>query len=457
MPDGKRREAGGRDMDIGKAGRDRNSKIEVRNLFKVFGSSSREAIRRLKAGQGKDEILRETGNVVAVDDVSFSVATGEIFVVMGLSGSGKSTLIRCINRLIEPSAGQILVDEEDIATAGQDALRQARLHKIAMVFQHFALFPHRTVVENVEYGLKVRGLPREVRRRKALELLDIVGLGEWADRMPDNLSGGMRQRVGLARALAVDPQVLLMDEPFGALDPLIRGELQRELLQIQKRLKAAIIFITHDLNEALALGDRVAIMRQGQFIQVGRGQEIVRHPADDYVAAFTRDVDRGRLVEVGAIMRPTSPLSLDGVTAHVAGPVGAQEGVGAYLVDEIGRPIGLVLGKDLARARRGGALDMASVTQADFPSINRSAKLNAVFGPCRSGKPVAVIDEKGRLCGVVTYADILAALDSGPSAEPARTPQSMAEVANIAQVIDLPSARPFPSMDQEGAGDVGHP
>jgi glycine betaine/proline transport system ATP-binding protein len=420
-------------------------KIVVRNLFKIFGPSSRDAIKRLKAGQSKDEILRDTGNVAAVDDISFSVSAGEIFVVMGLSGSGKSTLVRCINRLIEPSAGQVLIDDEDIATAGQDALRQARLHKIAMVFQHFALFPHRTVVENVEYGLKVRGLPRDVRRRKALESLDIVGLGDWADRMPDNLSGGMRQRVGLARALAVDPQVLLMDEPFGALDPLIRGELQRELLQIQKRLKAAIIFITHDLNEALALGDRVAIMRHGRFIQVGRGQEIVRNPADDYVAAFTRDVDRGRLVEVGAIMQPTSPLSLGGVIAHVAGSIGTHDSTAAYIVDETGRPAGLVLGQDLIRARRGGTPDVAAIMQVDFPCIDRSARLNAAFGLCRSGKPVAVLDEKGRLCGVVTYADVLAALDSQSSAEPPSQAQKMPEATAGGQIIGLPSSPAIPA------------
>jgi len=347
--------------------------LEIRHLYKVFGPNPHGAISKLKSGATRDQILAENGQVVAVDNVSFSVGAGEMFVVMGLSGSGKSTLIRCINRLIEPSAGQILIDGEDLAAADAQSLRQARLHKVAMVFQHFALFPHRTVIENVEYGLKIRGMPKVVRRRKAYETLELVGLTDWAERLPDALSGGMRQRVGLARALAVEPQVLLMDEPFGALDPLIRGELQHELVQIQKRLKTAIIFITHDINEALLLGKRIAVMRNGRFIQVGSGDDIVRRPTDDYVAAFGRDVDRLRCFTAASVMRPTTLLSAD----------------------------------------------PAEVGHFSGQTVPANTRLVSLLAHCRSGKPVAVVDEAGKLCGIVNYADILGALDPTPGVEAA--------------------------------------
>jgi len=249
--------------------------------------------------------------VIAVNDVSFSVSPGEIFVVMGLSGSGKSTLVRCLNRLIMPERGRIEIDGEDICKADDERLRAIRLEKITMVFQHFALLPHRTVAENAEYGLKMRGLAPAARRAKVRQVLESVGLLPWEDQLPSELSGGMRQRVGIARALALDPSILLMDEPFGALDPLIRHDMQRELLALQQRMRTTIIFITHDLNEALTLGDRIAVMKDGRFSQVGTPAEIVLAPADDYVASFTREIDRARALPLRSAANARPPAGID--------------------------------------------------------------------------------------------------------------------------------------------------
>jgi len=300
------------------------------------------------------EILKRSGCVVAVNDVSFSVGTGEIFVVVGLSGSGKSTLVRCLNRLQPPTAGEVLIDGEDICTASEQRLRAMRLEKITMVFQHFALLPHRSVVENAEYGLKMRGLAPAARRKKAQKILESVGLAPWANRLPGDLSGGMRQRVGLARALALDPEILLMDEPFGALDPLIRQDMQRELLELQRNRGTTIIFITHDLNEALMLGDRIAVMKDGKFSQVGTPAEIVLTPADDYVSAFIRDIDRGRVLPVRSAIRGSGvPAGSEGLT-RVAGdrklidvlPLACQGPLLVTAADDT--PVGVVSAADIA-------------------------------------------------------------------------------------------------------------
>ncbi|MBN9249206.1 MAG: glycine betaine/L-proline ABC transporter ATP-binding protein [Mesorhizobium sp.] len=342
-------------------------RIAVRNVSKVFGANGQAALALARQGVSKNDILAKTGTVVAVNDISFSVDAGEIFVVMGLSGSGKSTLVRCLNRLQEPSAGAIEIDGEDIVAAPEERLRALRLEKITMVFQHFALLPHRTVAENVEYGLKMRGLPKAERNAKALKALDSVGLGGWAERYPANLSGGMQQRVGLARALALDPEILLMDEPFSALDPLIRRDMQGELLELQRRYRTTIIFITHDLNEALTLGDHVAVMNDGRFAQVGRPADIVLQPADDYVAAFTRDIDRGRVLPVrSAIRQAASAEALRKLVADGAGTIeGARplhEAFGlvaanrpAVVVDAAGQPEGLVTAADITNVLAGSS------------------------------------------------------------------------------------------------------
>jgi len=340
-----------RDSETGK---ERGERIAVRGVSKIFGSATEEALRLLREGHGKAEVLKRTGCVVAVNDVSFTVGAGEIFVVMGLSGSGKSTLVRCLNRLQPPTAGEVLIDGEDICTASDQRLRAMRLEKITMVFQHFALLPHRSVVENAEYGLKMRDLSPQARRQKALRTLESVGLAAWADRLPSDLSGGMQQRVGLARALALDPEILLMDEPFSALDPLIRQDMQKELLELQRTRRTTIIFITHDLNESLTLGDRVAVMKDGRFSQIGTPPEIVTAPADDYVAAFTRDIDRGRVLPLRAALRGGGvPAGAEGLRPVDGGrklvDVLALAADGPLLVTGAdGRPEGVVSAEDIA-------------------------------------------------------------------------------------------------------------
>jgi glycine betaine/proline transport system ATP-binding protein len=278
--------------------------VSCRGVWKVYGPKAERIIGSPEAQLPRAELLEKTGCVAAVRDVSFDVRPGEVFVVMGLSGSGKSTLVRMINRLLDPTAGQVLIDGEDVVAANQDRLREIRRTKVSMVFQHFGLFPHRTISDNVGYGLEVRGMEKADRAGKAREVLDVVGLGAWGDSYPDELSGGMQQRVGLARALATEPEIMLFDEPFSALDPLIRRDMQDEVVRLQRELKKTMLFITHDLPEALKLGDRIAIMKDGGFVQVGTPEEVVAHPADDYVADFTRDVPRAHVLTARAIMRP---------------------------------------------------------------------------------------------------------------------------------------------------------
>jgi len=277
--------------------------ISVKGLWKIFGPGEHKIIGTPLAELSRDELRNATGSNVAVRDVSFDVRPGEVFVVMGLSGSGKSTLIRCLTRLIEPTAGEVLLDKEDIGKATQARLRELRRNRFSMVFQHFGLLPHRRVIDNVAFGLEIRGEPKKERREKAAQILSLVGLEGQEMRYPDQLSGGMQQRVGLARALAVDPEVMLFDEPFSALDPLIRRDMQNEVIRLHNEVGKTMIFITHDLAEALKLGDHVAIMRAGQIVQIGRPEEIVGAPADDYVADFVQDVPKSYVLTLGWIMR----------------------------------------------------------------------------------------------------------------------------------------------------------
>ena len=265
------------------------NKLEVKHLTKIFGKRQKQALEMVQQAKSKTEILEKTGATVGVYDVNFEVQTGEIFVIMGLSGSGKSTLIRLLNRLIDPTSGDIYIDGQDVAKMNEEELRDVRRHKLNMVFQNFGLFPHRTILENTEFGLEVRGVDKEERTRLAEQALDNAGLLSFKDQYPDQLSGGMQQRVGLARALANNPDILLMDEAFSALDPLIRREMQDELLDLQAEHERTIIFITHDLNEALRIGDRIAIMADGQIMQIGTGEEILTNPANDFVREFVED------------------------------------------------------------------------------------------------------------------------------------------------------------------------
>ncbi|NLL57884.1 MAG: glycine betaine/L-proline ABC transporter ATP-binding protein [Firmicutes bacterium] len=283
-------------------------KIKVEHLIKIFGRHPQSVLKILNSGMTKDEILEKTGHTVGVWDVSFEVGEGEVFAIMGLSGSGKSTLIRCLNLLNKPTSGKIYVDGENILEYSREQLSRFRKDKLAMVFQHFGLFTHRTVAANVEYGLEIKGVPKRERRDKALEMLAIVGLDGWEDKYPGELSGGMQQRVGLARALANNPEILLMDEPFSALDPLIRREMQLELLEIQAKFKKTIVFITHDINEAFKLGDRVAVMKDGKIEQIGTPEEILANPANDYIRDFIQDIDRTKVLQAKNIMFIPSAL-----------------------------------------------------------------------------------------------------------------------------------------------------
>ncbi|AZK93275.1 betaine/proline/choline family ABC transporter ATP-binding protein [Streptomyces sp. SID5473] len=358
------------------------SRLQAEHLYKVFGRRSDEAVRRLESGATRDE-LRADGATAAVIDASFTVDPGQIFVVMGLSGSGKSTLLRMLNGLLEPTAGRVLFDGRDLTALNRRELRSVRSRRISMVFQHFALFPHRSVAENAAYGLEVQGVDRAEREERAREALALAGLAGWEDSWPDELSGGMQQRVGLARALATDADLLLMDESFSALDPLIRRDMQDQLLELQKTLKKTIVFITHDLNEAMRLGDRIAVMRDGRVVQQGTAEDILITPADDYVASFTQDVDRTRVLTAGAIM------------ADPESAYGTRTDEGTEL-----RSAAEVLGAAPA------------VVRADTP-------ITELFTPCsRSGVAVAVTCERGELIGVVPRARLLAVLGEPMKPEP---------------------------------------
>lgn len=281
--------------------------LAVRDLWKIFGAAEHKILGTPDAELSRDALRKKTGATVGLREVTFDVRPGEVCVVMGLSGSGKSTLVRCMTRLIEPTAGEVLLDGEDIVKASPEKLRELRRRRFSMVFQHFGLLPHRRVIENVAFGLEIRGETRAVREEKAGQMIDLVGLTGHADSFPDQLSGGMQQRVGLARALAVDPEVMFFDEPFSALDPLIRRDMQNEVLRLHHEVGKTMVFITHDLAEALKLGDHIVIMRDGKVVQIGRPEEVVGAPADEYVADFVSDVPKSHVLTLRWIMRPVEP------------------------------------------------------------------------------------------------------------------------------------------------------
>lgn len=292
------------DTDTPTEAHDSEAAISVRSLWKVFGPDADSVVGSPKADLSRDDLLKETGCVAAVRDVSFDVAPGEVFVVMGLSGSGKSTLVRCLTRLIEPTTGSVLLNGEDILDVSQSRLRELRRTKFSMVFQHFGLLPHRRVIDNIAYSLEINGVKKEARHKRAMEVIELVGLHGYANHYPEQLSGGMQQRVGLARALAVDPEVMFLDEPFSALDPLIRRDMQTEVMRLHHDLGKTMVFITHDLAEAMKVGDRIAIMRDGAVIQMGTPEDLVARPADEYVADFTRDIPKSHVLTLQAIARP---------------------------------------------------------------------------------------------------------------------------------------------------------
>ncbi|RII18738.1 Glycine betaine transport ATP-binding protein OpuAA [Streptomyces sp. YIM 130001] len=343
------------------------SRLQAEHLYKVFGRQPEDGVRKLEGGADRDE-LRAEGTTAAVIDASFTVEPGQIFVVMGLSGSGKSTLLRMLNGLLEPTAGRVMFDDQNLTALNPRDLRAVRSRKISMVFQHFALFPHRSVRDNAAYGLEVQGIEREERTRRANEALQLCGLGGWEDSWPDELSGGMQQRVGLARALATDADMLLMDESFSALDPLIRRDMQDQLLELQKTLKKTIVFITHDLNEAMRLGDQIAVMRDGRIVQTGTGEDILVRPANDYVRRFVEDVDRTRVLTAGSIME---------------------------------------------KAKAGRTLDKSG--DNDSASVTAETPVAELFGPLSDGSSeIEVTGENGELIGVVPRDRLLSVLAEDP-------------------------------------------
>jgi glycine betaine/proline transport system ATP-binding protein len=409
--------------------------VEARNVFKVFGRKPQEAVRRLRDGAARTEL---TGlGTAAVIDASLSVRKGEIFVVMGLSGSGKSTLIRLLNGLLEPTAGEVSVMGRPITGVPAKQLREVRRRHVSMVFQHFALLPHRTVLDNIAYGLEVQGTPAAARRARAAEVLELVGLDGWGDKLPSELSGGMQQRVGIARALAADTDVLLMDEAFSALDPLIRREMQEQLIELQGTLGKTIVFITHDLNEAMFLGDRIAVMRDGRIVQTGTPEEILTDPATDYVASFVQDVDRARVLTAASVMEPARAL----VTV-AGGPRAAMRTMrdlqtsAALVVGQGRRLLGAVRDRDVMRQVREGRGDLSEVIRDDVAIVSRDDVLSELVEPSvGSALPLAVVDGQQRLLGVIPRVTLLAALGNVSS-----------DTMEIPVVVEPPATVPVDAM-----------
>lgn len=385
--------------------------ISVERLYKIFGPRPEQLVRRLEEGADQDEI-RTADATAAVVDASFTVRDSETFVVMGLSGSGKSTLIRMLNGLLTPTSGHVHVDGQDITAMTGKQVREMRQRTMSMVFQHFALFPHRTVLDNAGYGLQVQGVAHSEIATKAREALNLVGLQGWEDHYPQQLSGGMRQRVGLARALAAGTDVLLMDEAFSALDPLIKREMQDQLLQLQAQLGKTIVFITHDLNEAMRLGDRIAVMRAGRIVQIGTSEEILNKPADDYVSQFVQDVDRSRVLTAASVAQRDGTAVRDSVSPGEALVLMREHQADTlFVTDAQEKLLGALTVTAAERAHRSGVPEIAgAVTAVDDP-VRASVLLNELFprmAAASSGLPV--VDEQQRLLGAVTAESVFQAL-----------------------------------------------
>lgn len=423
--------------------------LRVRNAFKIFGRRPKEAVERLRTGESRDGI-RALGTA-AVIDASFDVAPGEIFVVMGLSGSGKSTLIRMLNGINPATEGSIQVFGEEVVARDPKELRELRRTRMSMVFQHFALLPHRTVLENVAYGLRLQGLGAQDRTERAKYWLEKVGLSGWEHSTPDALSGGMQQRVGIARALAADTDVLLMDEAFSALDPLIRREMQEQLVALQQELNKTIIFITHDLNEAMFLGDRIAVMRDGRIVQIGTPNEILTDPANDYVAQFVQDVDRARVLTAADVMEPPRA-----VVFASAGPRSALllmrdlQTSACFVTDGSRKLLGVVRDRDVLRQVREGSSDLTQRLRPATGVVREAQLIAELFEyAVESPLPVAVVDDQERLVGVVPRVTLLASL--------ADLPAVTTEIPTIEPSPDVPAAMITETLAENPADDADRP
>ena len=381
--------------------------IVCKGLWKIFGANPKNILNEVDPTWSRAEVQEKTEHVIAVKDVSFQVERGETFVVMGLSGSGKSTLVRCISRLIEPTQGEVLVDGVDTVTMPQKDLIELRRHKLSMVFQHFGLLPHRRVVENIAYGLEVRGMRREERLKKAGEVLESVGLSGWGDNYPRELSGGIQQRVGLARALAVDPEIMLFDEPFSALDPLIRREMQDELLRLQSVVRKTMVFITHDFLEAIKMGDHIAIMKDGEFVQIGTPEEIVANPVDDYVRDFSEDVPRHKVLTVNSIMnRDCCSCSENETAANALALMDKHQSQAAFVVDQHRSYQGtLTRGQAMTNLESGSPMNQ--IVQQET-AVSPDALIETLIGTAtRINHPIPVVNSENKLLGAVDHRAIL--------------------------------------------------
>ncbi|MDM5188158.1 glycine betaine/L-proline ABC transporter ATP-binding protein [Bacillus sp. DX4.1] len=388
----------------------KDTKLRVENVTKVFGKNPSKGIALLKEGKSKADILKETGMTVGVKQATFDVYAGEIFVIMGLSGSGKSTLVRMLNQLIRTTSGHIYIDGEDIATMGKEALRKVRREKMSMVFQKFALFPHRTVLQNVAYGLEIQGVSKEEREEQALESLKLVGLEHNKDSYPGQLSGGMQQRVGIARALTNNPDVLLMDESFSALDPLIRKEMQDELLELQDKMEKTIIFITHDLDEALRIGDRIALMKDGEIVQIGTPEEIMMSPANEFVEKFVADVNLGKVLTAESLMRRPETLLIDR-GPRVALQIMRNASVSSvYVVNKKHEFLGILTADEASKAVKK-QLTIAELLEKEIPHVFLHTLLEEMYVKMAETKlPLPVIDDKKRLRGIIKRESVIQAL-----------------------------------------------
>jgi glycine betaine/proline transport system ATP-binding protein len=387
-------------------------KIQVNNLNKIYGNNPDKALELIAQGVSNQEIREKTKQVVGIRNVTFAVEEEEIFVIMGLSGSGKSTLLRCLNQLHKANAGEILIDGKDIFKMNSNELLNLRRQKLAMVFQRFALLPHRTIKDNVAYGLEIQGISKEERNKKANDALKMVGLADWANDYPENLSGGMQQRVGIARALATNPDILLMDEPFSALDPLIRQDMQDELIELQKKLQKTIVFITHDLDEALKLGDRIALMKDGEIVQIGQAEDILLSPASDYVARFVENVDRSKALTASSVMikARTIVFPKDGplVALHEMNKFGLS---GLFVVDRSGKLLGYISAENASNMAEQKERQIDSIIEKEVPTVSPDTPLaNILELIAHTQIPVAVIDKEKDLKGVLVRGSVIAGL-----------------------------------------------
>ena len=389
------------------------TKIKLEHVSKIFGSDPKSVIPMIEEGKSKHDILEETGHTVGVYDASLDIKQGEVFVVMGLSGSGKSTLIRCLNLLNKPTTGSVYIDGQDIADGNKEKLKKVRQEKVAMVFQHFGLFDHRTILANVEYGLEIRKMSKEERREIALKNIEVVGLKGYEDQYPSQLSGGMQQRVGLARALANDPDILLMDEPFSALDPLIRREMQAELVNLQKELQKTIVFITHDVNEAFRLGDRIAVMRDGRVVQVGTPEEIIDEPANDYIVDFIQDIDRSKVFQAKHIMSEARMTVTTNDTTNEAVKKMRESSLSSiFVLDSKEKLAGIITIDDAVKAIKQERT-VESILNKDIEKVDEDEYVNDIIAKSLQTKyPLAVVDNEQKLQGIILRVHVLSGLIS---------------------------------------------